>query len=67
MDLLGLITGLPATTSQIPWDGPNVRIMEHRAHAPGHAALFIGDRRVLVAGDMLSDILMPFIDLDAED
>jgi glyoxylase-like metal-dependent hydrolase (beta-lactamase superfamily II) len=36
LDLLGLITGLPAETAQIPWDGPQVRIVEHQAHAPGH-------------------------------
>ncbi len=65
MDLLGLITGLPAEASQIPWDGPKARILEHQAHAPGHAALLIEERRVLVAGDMLSDILMPFLDLEA--
>ena len=41
LDLLGLITGLPAETVQIPWDGPSVRIVEHQGHAPGHAALFI--------------------------
>ena len=34
MDLFGLITGLPAETAQIPWDVPEVRIIEHRAHAP---------------------------------
>src|SRR6266542_6270815 len=45
LDLLGLITGLPAGTTQIPWDGPNVRIVEHQAHAPGHAALLIEERR----------------------
>ncbi|MDQ0076340.1 MBL fold metallo-hydrolase [Arthrobacter oryzae] len=67
MDLLGLITGLPAEAAQIPWDGPKVRIIEHQAHAPGHAALLIEERRVLVAGDMLSDILMPFLDLEAVD
>ncbi|WP_173921703.1 MBL fold metallo-hydrolase [Agromyces sp. Marseille-P2726] len=67
MDLLGLITGLPAGTARIPWDGPEVRILEHQAHAPGHAALLIEERRVLVAGDMLSDILMPFLDLEAAD
>jgi RNA polymerase sigma-70 factor (ECF subfamily) len=33
LDLLGLITGLPAGTEQIPWDGPQVRIIEHQAHA----------------------------------
>jgi glyoxylase-like metal-dependent hydrolase (beta-lactamase superfamily II) len=65
MDLLGLITGLPAEAAQIPWDGPKVRIIEHQAHAPGHAALLIEERGVLVAGDMLSDILMPFLDLEA--
>ncbi|HEY6799285.1 MAG TPA: MBL fold metallo-hydrolase [Agromyces sp.] len=65
MELLGHISGLPAGAAQIPWDGPEVRILEHRAHAPGHAALLIAERGVLVAGDMLSDILMPFLDLEA--
>jgi glyoxylase-like metal-dependent hydrolase (beta-lactamase superfamily II) len=54
-DLFGLITGLPAETARIPWDGPQVRIVEHQAHAAGHAALLIEERGVLVAGDMLSD------------
>ena len=66
MERLGLITGLPAGATEIPWDGPTVRIIEHRAHASGHAALLIEDRGVLVAGDMLSDTLMPFLDLRAE-
>ena len=64
LDLMGLITGLPAETAQIPWDGPQVRIIEHQAHAPGHAALLIGERGVLVAGDMLSDVLIPMLDLN---
>ncbi len=64
LDLLGLITGLSADTTQIPWDGPQVRIIEHQAHAPGHAALLIEDRGVLVAGDMLSDVLIPMLDLN---
>ncbi|HEU4783984.1 MAG TPA: MBL fold metallo-hydrolase [Ktedonobacterales bacterium] len=63
LDLLGLITGLPAEATQIPWDGPRVRIIEHSAHAPGHAALLIEERRVLVAGDLLSDVLIPMLDL----
>jgi glyoxylase-like metal-dependent hydrolase (beta-lactamase superfamily II) len=63
-DLLGLITGLPAGTTQIPWEGPQVRIIEHQAHAPGHAALLVEERRVLVAGDMLSDVLIPMLDLN---
>ncbi|GAA4195512.1 MBL fold metallo-hydrolase [Microbispora amethystogenes] len=61
LDLLGLITGLPAETARIPWDGPHVRIIEHQAHAPGHAALLIEGRGVLVAGDMLSDVLIPML------
>jgi glyoxylase-like metal-dependent hydrolase (beta-lactamase superfamily II) len=64
LDLLGLITGLPAGMAQIPWDGPQVRIIEHQAHARGHAALLIEERGVLVAGDMLSDVLIPMLDLN---
>jgi glyoxylase-like metal-dependent hydrolase (beta-lactamase superfamily II) len=67
LDLFGLITALPADTTKLPWDGPEVRIIEHPAHAEGHAALLIEERGVLVAGDMLSDILMPFPDLAAAD
>jgi glyoxylase-like metal-dependent hydrolase (beta-lactamase superfamily II) len=68
LDLLDRITGLPAETAWIPWDGPRVRIVEHQAHASGHAALLIEERGVLVAGDMLSDVLIPMIDLtDAAD
>ncbi|MGW8889742.1 MBL fold metallo-hydrolase [Streptomyces sp. NPDC055749] len=62
LDLYGLITGLPAETVQLPWDGPKVRIIEHPAHAPGHAALLIEERRVLIAGDMLSDVFVPMLD-----
>jgi glyoxylase-like metal-dependent hydrolase (beta-lactamase superfamily II) len=64
LDLLGLITGLPAEADRIPWDGPQVRVIEHQAHAPGHAALLIEEHGVLVAGDMLSDVLIPMLDLN---
>ena len=67
MELFGLITGLPDNASHIPWEGPSIRIIEHRAHARGHAALLIEEHRVLVAGDMVSDVLTPFLDLNAED
>lgn len=66
-DLFGQVTGLPTEAKQIPWDGPKVQIIEHEGHAHGHAALFIEERGVLVAGDMLSDILIPFLNLEAPD
>jgi glyoxylase-like metal-dependent hydrolase (beta-lactamase superfamily II) len=62
LDLFGLITGLPAGSEEIPWDGPQVRIIEHPAHAPGHAALLVEESGVLVAGDMLSDVFIPMLD-----
>jgi glyoxylase-like metal-dependent hydrolase (beta-lactamase superfamily II) len=52
---------------RIPWDGPAVRIVEHAAHAQGHAALVVEEFAVLVAGDMLSDVLIPMLDLRAAD
>lgn len=67
MDLLGLITGLRAGADEIPWDGPIVRVLEHQAHAPGHAGLLVEESGVLVAGDMLSDTLIPFLDVEAAD
>ncbi|MFF2051838.1 MBL fold metallo-hydrolase [Leifsonia sp. NPDC058194] len=63
LDLLGDLTALPDAAARIPWDGPELRIVEHRAHAPGHAALLIEESGVLVAGDMLSDVLIPMLDL----
>lgn len=62
LEMLGLISGLPPDTEVLSFDGPTVRIMEHQAHAPGHAALLLEDRGVLVCGDMVSDILIPLLD-----
>lgn len=64
LDLYGLVTALPDGAGRIPWDGPDVRVIEHRGHAEGHAALLVEERRVLVAGDMLSDVLVPMLDLE---
>lgn len=63
LHFLTAVTGLPEGTTRVPWDGPEVTILEHRAHAPGHAALRIEAAGVLVVGDMLSDILIPMLDL----
>ncbi len=37
-------------------------LVEHEAHALGHAAILLADRGVLIAGDMLSDALIPMLD-----
>ncbi len=63
LDVFGAIVALTPATGYIPWDGPRARIVEHQAHAPGHAALLIESERVLVAGDMVSDVLIPLLDL----
>ncbi|WP_349898174.1 MBL fold metallo-hydrolase [Parafrigoribacterium soli] len=64
--LFGRITALDAGADRIPWDGPGIRIIEHEAHAPGHAALLVEEHGVLVAGDMLSDVLIPMLNGMAE-
>ncbi|WIY06760.1 MBL fold metallo-hydrolase [Amycolatopsis mongoliensis] len=57
LELIGLLTPLPADGSPVPGE-----IVEHEAHAIGHAALLLADRGVLLAGDMLSDVLIPLLD-----
>lgn len=57
LELFGLVTALPADGAGVPGT-----IIEHEAHAPGHAALLLADRGVLLVGDMLSDILIPILD-----
>ena len=64
LEPFGLLTALPADTAYLPWDGPAVRIVEHPAHAQGHAAVVVGERGVLVAGDMLSDLFVPMLDVE---
>jgi glyoxylase-like metal-dependent hydrolase (beta-lactamase superfamily II) len=67
LDLLGVVSGLPDKAARVPWDGPKVQVVEHQAHAPGHAALVIEELGVLVVGDMLSDVLIPLLDMGAAD
>ena len=57
LELIGLLTPLPADGGPLPGE-----LVEHEAHAIGHAALLLADRGVLVAGDMLSDVLIPMLD-----
>jgi len=65
--LFGKLTALPTEATSIPWDGPQARLIEHRAHAPGHAALFLPSEGVLLTGDMCSDIEIPLLDTKASD
>jgi glyoxylase-like metal-dependent hydrolase (beta-lactamase superfamily II) len=57
LELIGLLTPLPADGGPVPGE-----IIEHEAHATGHAAVLLADRGVLLAGDMLSDVLIPMLD-----
>jgi glyoxylase-like metal-dependent hydrolase (beta-lactamase superfamily II) len=63
--LLGAVKPVPDSAT-VPWDGPETLILEHDAHSPGHAALYVKDKGVLIAGDMLSDVEVPTLDLEAE-
>jgi glyoxylase-like metal-dependent hydrolase (beta-lactamase superfamily II) len=62
LDLIALVTPLPADGGPVPGE-----IIEHQAHAVGHAAVLLADRGVLLAGDMLSDILIPLFDSRQDD
>jgi glyoxylase-like metal-dependent hydrolase (beta-lactamase superfamily II) len=57
LELVALVTPLPADGGPVPGE-----ILEHEAHAIGHAAVLLADRGVLLAGDMLSDVLVPLLD-----
>src|SRR4029078_10840571 len=57
LELVALLTPLPADGGPLPGE-----LVEHEAHAAGHAALLLADRGVLLAGDMLSDVLIPLLD-----
>jgi glyoxylase-like metal-dependent hydrolase (beta-lactamase superfamily II) len=57
LEPIARLTPLPEDNGPIPGE-----VIEHDAHAVGHAALLLADRRVLIAGDMLSDVLIPLLD-----
>ncbi len=62
LELIALVTPLPADGGPVPGE-----IIEHQAHALGHAAILLAERGVLLAGDMLSDVLIPIFDPRQED
>ncbi|MGW3964423.1 MBL fold metallo-hydrolase [Amycolatopsis sp. NPDC005003] len=57
LEPIALLTPLPDDQGPIPGE-----LIEHDAHAVGHAALLLADRGVLIAGDLLSDVLIPLLD-----
>ena len=62
LELIAHVTPLPADGGPVPGE-----IIEHHAHAIGHAAVLLADRGVLLAGDMLSDVLIPLFDSRQDD
>ena len=62
-ELIGQLTALPSGAGMLEWAGPLVEILAHDGHAPGHAALYLPGDGVLIAGDMLSDVEVPLLDL----
>jgi glyoxylase-like metal-dependent hydrolase (beta-lactamase superfamily II) len=65
--LLGHLLAVPGSGESVPWDGPRAQLIAHDGHAPGHAAIWLPDSGVLVAGDMLSDVEIPLLDMTAAD
>jgi glyoxylase-like metal-dependent hydrolase (beta-lactamase superfamily II) len=59
-DTFARVVAVPGPT--LPWDGPEVDLIVHDAHIPGHTAAWVPDLRLLIAGDMLSDVELPLPD-----
>jgi glyoxylase-like metal-dependent hydrolase (beta-lactamase superfamily II) len=67
LELFARVTPLPWPGRAISWDGPETVIVTHQGHAPGHSAVFLPDRGVLIAGDMCSDLEIPLLDTEQPD
>ena len=62
LELVAVVEALPGDGGPVPGE-----VIEHQAHAIGHAAILLADRGVLIAGDMLSDVLIPLFDPRQDD
>ncbi|MBW4040862.1 MAG: MBL fold metallo-hydrolase [Acidobacteria bacterium] len=49
------------TQDVVPWRGPEVRAIVTDAHQAGHTSYWIPRERVLLAGDLLSDVEVPLL------
>lgn len=59
-DLLALFAHVEAVDGdRLPAPWAEAELVVHDGHAPGHTALWLPDRGVLLAGDMLSDVELP--------
>lgn len=59
VELMGRVTGVDEIPDASVPDGFEVEAIVHDGHAPGHTALWLPRQRVLIAGDMLSDVELP--------
>ncbi len=64
LNLLGMVKPVPSGGT-LPWNGPEVMVIEHSAHADGHGSLLVKDSGVLIAGDTCSEVEIPTLDLEA--
>ncbi len=55
--LVGLVE--PLVAEHIPWPGATAQLVVHDGHSTGHAAVWLADSGVLLAGDMFSDVELP--------
>jgi glyoxylase-like metal-dependent hydrolase (beta-lactamase superfamily II) len=59
-ELLPLVGGVDGVDAgRLPWPGQEAVVVEHGAHVAGAAALWLPGPRILLAGDMLSDVEPP--------
>lgn len=57
--LAGLVSGYDS--ARLPWPRQVAEVVAHDGHAAGHGALWLPEQRLLVAGDMLSDVEIPLL------
>lgn len=56
VELMGQVRTAPP---ELAFGGEPIELVGHDGHAPGHTAVWLPTRRVLLAGDMLSDVELP--------